>query len=246
MFCEETASYAANKALRKLGIGEAKEGAKLIDIPLSDEGYETVTGYDDDGVLRLIVGETYIIKTDSATYTDVCKPIYSGDDGSLLCTFLGDYRIGGDVPENWDGGRYAVVCGEDFISAFDVDKGRNISVFKASYPISDKYLPEGFGGGRLPVVELSTPILADGSPARFTDEENEALEKAALSGMPAVIRFPFSPDGEMAIKIACVANLMIMMEDTPVFGYRLHMNATTDFIFEGVNGQWGGAYVPTA
>ena len=55
-------------------------------------------------------------------------------------------------------------------------------------PISDKYLPDGFGGGGLPVVELTTEPGINGY-ATLTTDECSALNAAFEKKMPVVCQF---------------------------------------------------------
>lgn len=56
------------------------------------------------------------------------------------------------------------------------------------HPISDKYLPAGFGGGGLPVVELST-VVSSNEIVKLTAEENAKMDKATEHGTPIIVSF---------------------------------------------------------
>lgn len=57
-------------------------------------------------------------------------------------------------------------------------------------PIDQKYLPEGYGGGGLPVVALRTEFSTEYT--ELTAEESAKMEAAASTGLPCVIQFFFS------------------------------------------------------
>lgn len=67
--------------------------------------------------------------------------------------------------------------------------------YKTIHPISDKYLPEGFGGGGLPVVELDVfPYFVAMGTHQFTAEDCAALDAAAKKGMPIIIKCSVNSD----------------------------------------------------
>lgn len=172
MFCEEIAVYAANRAMRMLGI---EKGKKLADIPL-EEGYmEHSSGVQSDGLLILEAGKTYVVETDSGTYTDICRW-----DKATNIFMLGNYSIADDTGIV-DGLPFLIVSEEGGFEIFDANKGKHLSLFTAPTPIDPKYL--------FPRVELKTKMRTeDFFPYKhgfypITDEDAAALEEARSYGI---------------------------------------------------------------
>jgi hypothetical protein len=259
MFSEEMANYAAHKALRKLGVGNtsvpgvlkvslemcqtAVANGSAIDVPeigacvpILDR---PIAQDEIEKVVLNILGET---ETHERADLDIISPssdfyaVMVGGMFALLVTNA-DVNIGAAVPK----GTYAVYISNEYGTSYVAEIHGILT--ETTTPISDKYLP----GVCLPVVELTTQIPSDGSPVQFTAEENEAFEKAALSGMPAVIRFTFSPDGDMVVQMASIGSRLGMYIEGAgqMCGFRVHTDAETNFVFEGLNGHWGGGYMPT-
>lgn len=84
----EYVEEASNQALQKLGVKE--ESAKIIarfDLTATDG----MTMYQElNTSIRLVAGKTYIVETDTGTYTDVCESMYDG-----ACFYVGNTAIVG-------------------------------------------------------------------------------------------------------------------------------------------------------
>lgn len=173
--------FAKEASLSELGV---KKGQLIATVALEEDDGCTFVEY--EGVLNLVAGQTYEVKTDSGTYRAVCKEV---DEGSgLFFRYLGNSDIFDDTTAPGDHyciGEGVNLRGDLYVSAIDSRSGKSISVSTPATPIDPKFLP----GVCLPVVELSTEPTEEGGI--LTAEESAAIEALASKKCPVIVSFPF-------------------------------------------------------
>lgn len=226
MICEDMASYAANKALRKLGI---KEGQSVTEL-LPKESATFDSGFFSMASAGLKEGSSYVVHWAGKDYSCIAKVVDAGDAKAIA---LGNLTMFGldDTGEPFivtDTGTQTMFYDiEAVMSGQSGAVGRVIglsSVTETITPIDPKYLP----GVCLPVVELSTEVQY-GDMTSLSPEENAALTAAAEGGLPIVIGFNWN-----GVKIRGVGCLMDGGEES---GYVVTIpNRAFNVVF--AEGQW--------
>lgn len=174
--------FAKGSALSELGV---KKGQLIATVALEEDDGCTFVEY--EGVLNLVAGQTYEVKTDSGTYRAVCKEVDEG--GGLFFRYLGNSDIFNDTTAPGDHyciGEGVNLRGDLYVSAIDSRSGKSISVSTPATPIDPKFLP----GVVLPVVELETEIPMTNTETVLTNGDDiSELEKAATENQPIIIKF---------------------------------------------------------
>ena len=190
MIGEEMANYAANKALRKLGISEKSERAYLLEE--TEIVAQDSDGYYFYGVAPAIVtipeNKSFTVAYDGVTYE--CTAVTANVNAMVTGVFIGNLSLeymGDDT-------------GEPFLIMFLAANNSNLFTVKAPgthtvaiytqtetiTPIDPKYLP----GVCLPVVEI----------ADFTAlTEAEQAKLTACIGMPIVLKCELGPGVPVAV-----------------------------------------------
>ena len=176
----EYVEEASNQALQKLGVKE--ESAKIIarfDLTATDG----MTMYQElNTSIRLVAGKTYIVETDTGTYTDVCESMYDG-----ACFYVGNTAIVGGADNDKTYG--VLVLYEDdtwIVRAIDAACGSRmtISTPETITPIDQKYLPSG----GLPFVELETvPSFKEGQPTALSKSDIATINGICTSGIKCFV-----------------------------------------------------------
>lgn len=178
MTCEEMAVYAANKALRRLGI-EEESSKVLLDGELVEESLELSKKIDFEA------GKSYKVKLDNVEYTTL---------GGLIpqtgFVFIGNPSIADSDMDD---------TGEPFFCySYDDEDGQGtafvaingathvtISTPETITPISDKYLP----GVCLPVVEITSAEYSMENAVELSAKESAQFTAAAEASLPVVVKF---------------------------------------------------------
>ena len=182
MFCEDMANYAANKALRKLGIKE--EPGKPL------HTFELVDGRADiDKRIPLEIGTSYMVDLNGEKFTAV-----GSDLGGYEGVYLGN--LGGigmpDVPDTGEPFFVGEMCEDGIWTATaivpDISGKLTVSTLGSTSPISDKYLPANSSGGGLTVIEIETEVVDD-TTTMLSEADIAKLSSAISAKMPTAIRF---------------------------------------------------------
>ena len=196
MIGEEMSNYAANKALRKLGIREDKQTVYVVhdaQIAFDDGASNENDGLvNPDSPIMTGVGSYHVI-WDSKEY--VCEPWTVSGNGNKNVYLGNNYHSSGKKEE--DNGLPFYF---DFLTLSNgtirfhvlTDYGdystRTISIYTQTEtitPIDPKYLP----GVCLPVVEIaSAEYPFSGDPVALSAEESAKFAAAAETGLPVVIK----------------------------------------------------------
>lgn len=155
----------------------------------------------------LIEGNTYRVKTDSGTYTAVCKKVTEPEAGvEMFC--LGNLEhFGFDATSETYG--FASYEADGMVVGFivDYDNGTTFSVDEKTetiHPIDPKFLP----GACLPVVELETAIPVDGVAITLSAKDGDNLTAACEKSPVICIKFNLDIEGDNKPVVCAVFNGM--------------------------------------
>ena len=188
MFCSECGNYAANKALRKLGVRTENNSLSWDG---NTEGKLVVADY----AVRVSTKPFDLAQVESIS-------VKLGNNSADVHVGDGLFLAKGEPLSSLvqgDGTPFVLVCTEEHYNEqygttipvgvyFIATPEFRVAAIKCTetiHPIDQKYLP----GVCLPVVELSTTFA---SGANFTAEENAKLKAAWEAGTPVVIKIPVS------------------------------------------------------
>lgn len=176
----EYVEEASNEALRKLGVDEKTpvltydgntEGKKTID--LNDGKGVRVGDVIDVNSIQTIVG---ILGGEKTTITRANFSVYNAGNGQSAAVW-------NDLPMVIVmQGRGTDTDGTYVIHADDQNYVQRVELTTEITPISDKYLPEGFGGGGLPFVKLETIPLLDEGDIALSESDAATIEDIFTSG----------------------------------------------------------------
>lgn len=104
--------------------------------------------------------------------------------------------------------------------------------------INPKYLPEGFGGGGLETVVLTTAIsMSPTGSVVLTAEEGVLLDAVAKKGKPFIVSFPVEADGVSGITFQAVADVLYVESMGMCNAYARCMQTSMVIGTHG-NGEW--------
>lgn len=242
MICEDMANYAANKALRKLGIRTEETAQPVIaETPRQfNDGAATAKGLVEPTAPFMTVGNRNLVVWDGTPYVCVSEkqgvhivlgnPVigeWGNEDNGMPFAILADVEKDGSI----------FISFYTYYGDYDFHTVGVYNLVETIHPISDKYLPEGFGGGGLPVVEIATNIVPtppESLSVALSDGEIAALTKAGQIGTPCVISTGF-----MMGKLQIVCNLFTTAEGTYSFIGNIAMaGASLTANISNTGGEW--------
>lgn len=228
MICEDFVNYAANKALRKLGIKEVP--GKVAIVPEATYEFEEGATLFPAESMPFAEGETITITIDGVTYSEKAKLLAT--EGIIPFVYIGNPALAGegDATEApyllFAQDATSVGTGYMFVLVVEdrTSTQHTVAVYKnegtTTTPIDPKYLPSG-GGGGLRTIKLTTPISLDTQFTMLSEDENRQLNEMDANGELAIIEFAITGENHDTETMRTICFAGGTLDETNYFIYTM-------------------------